>query len=512
MNRTIAGLSAALLLPAGTVAVLLMMPNASAEQPPPPAPAPGESDSSLLAAMERDLGLAPKEARERIAREAKSGRSAVTLRKKLGTKFGGAWLKEETGELVVAVTDPQQAAEVQEAGAIAEVVEHSATELENVKDELDDVATKAPADDIAGWYVDSETNEVVVLSTGDAAAAADFIKASGVDPENVRVEVTDEQPETYADLRGGDPFFMGRARCSIGFATEDSSFNPGFVTAGHCGTEKTPVSAKPNGEEQGYIAGSSFPGDDWAWVRTNKEWAAQPFIKGERDATALVTGAVAATVGSTVCRSGDTTGYRCGTVTNIDASINYKQGIVSGLTRTTACSESGDSGGPFVQLQESRRIGDRVVDVVQAQGVTSGGSNSCTNPNPYTYFQPVDEILEKSGDSLVTTRCLDENTFARGTLTQGGNSYHPNGSYVKVESSGTISACLFGPRDADYDLYLQKWDGTAWVTVKSSVGNNADEKLSYAVTVDEKNPAAFWTIRVRSSKGSGKFEVAFSTP
>jgi streptogrisin D len=50
-------------------------------------------------------------------------------------------------------------------------------------------------------------------------------------------------------------------------------------------------------------------------------------------------------VNQSVRRSGSTTGLRSGTVTALNATVNYSEGSVTGLIRTTVCAEGGDSGG-----------------------------------------------------------------------------------------------------------------------------------------------------------------------
>ena len=95
-----------------------------------------------------------------------------------------------------------------------------------------------------------------------------------------------------------------------------------------------------------------------------------------------------AAVGASVCRSGSTTGWHCGTIQARDASVTYSQGTVSGLIRTNVCAEPGDSGGSFIAG-------------TQAQGVTSGGSGNCSSGGT-TYFQPVNEILSAYGLTLTT--------------------------------------------------------------------------------------------------------------
>ncbi|MBR7678378.1 S1 family peptidase, partial [Streptomyces daliensis] len=70
----------------------------------------------------------------------------------------------------------------------------------------------------------------------------------------VRVETVEEAPQTFsAGTVGGDPYYTGNVRCSIGF-----SVHGGFVTAGHCGKQGASVS----GWDRSYIGnfqGSSFP-------------------------------------------------------------------------------------------------------------------------------------------------------------------------------------------------------------------------------------------------------------
>ena len=49
-----------------------------------------------------------------------------------------------------------------------------------------------------------------------------------------------------------------------------------------------------------------------------------------------------------VDRRGSTTGVRSGTVTGLDATVNYGGGdVVDGLIKTDVCAEPGDSGGPL---------------------------------------------------------------------------------------------------------------------------------------------------------------------
>ena len=108
-----------------------------------------------------------------------------------------------------------------------------------------------------------------------------------------------------------------------------------------------------------------------------------------------VIGGNAYTFGSGRCsigfsvEGGFVTAGHCGTIQQKNASVTYPQGTVSGLTRTNACAEPGDSGGSWL-------AGD------QAQGVTSGGSGNCSSGGTF-YFQPISEILSVYSLRLVTS-------------------------------------------------------------------------------------------------------------
>ncbi|BCB90458.1 S1 family peptidase [Phytohabitans suffuscus] len=489
MKRRLAILAAAVLLPVGAVA----LPSAPAVAAPGPGvPPAGAASAQMLGAMQRDLGLTADQARARIAREDDASRTDARLRKELGAAYGGAYLTAGATSLVVGVTSQAQAAKVTAAGATAKVVARSEAQLDAVKSTLDRGAAKAPAASVPGWYVDVATNTVVVLSRGDATAARAF--AATAKSGAVRVVATDEAPVPLYDVRGGDAYYMG-GRCSVGF-----SVTGGFVTAGHCGTTGTATQGY-NQVAQGTFRGSSFPGNDYAWVQVNSNWTPQPWVNNYAGGNVTVAGSTEAAVGASICRSGSTTGWRCGTVQAKNSTVNYPQGTVTGLTRTNACAEPGDSGGSWLSGQ-------------QAQGVTSGGSGNCTSGGT-TYFQPVNEILSVYGLTLTTsgggeppppTGCSGYEFTRSGSLSSGASVYQPDGSYYYSSASGTHRACLDGPSGVDFDVYLQKWNGSAWVNVASGITPNPDETVTYSGT------AGYYRYRVHAYSGSGSYTLGFSNP
>ncbi|WP_433238133.1 S1 family peptidase [Streptosporangium sp. CA-135522] len=363
-----------LLAGAATVALYLaasMAPASAAPAPTPPSP-------SVVDALQRDLGLTAEQAVTRLANEARAMAAESALSSALGGKYAGAWLNADASQLLVATSDAATADAIRAKGAQPVVVTRTLEQLNALKDRLD----QAPAEAKSGaslWYVDLPTNSVVVLAAQQAAGEA-LVTAAGVDRKAVRVMASSEQPRPFIDIIGGNPYYInGNTRCSIGFSVTRGS-TPGFVSAGHCGRAGARTT-NPTGTFQG----SSFPGNDYSWIAAPGN-TPRPWVRGSGGANVIVRGSTQAVVGSSICRSGSTTGWRCGTIQQHNASVTYPQGTVSGLTRTSACAEPGDSGGSFISGS-------------QAQGVTSGGSGNCSSGGT-TYHQPVNEILSVYGLTL----------------------------------------------------------------------------------------------------------------
>lgn len=460
-------------------------------------PTPETASPEMTAAMERDLGLTPAEIDELLEEEFVASSVAEKVESSLGSAFAGSWIDDDS-DLVVAITDRSQARKVRALGAEPKVVARSADQLNAAVTALDR-AKRPSADDVAGWYVDVETNSVVVEALPGARGAAQrFIRASGVDASAVRVVTTTDKPELLYDVRGGDAYYPGSSRCSIGF-----SVGGGFVTAGHCGGVGTSTRGY-NQVSQGVVRGSSFPGNDYGWVEVNSSWTPTALVnRYSGSQTVTVAGSQEAAVGASVCRSGSTTGWRCGQITAKNQTVNYAQGSVFGLTRTTACAEGGDSGGSWLSGQ-------------QAQGVTSGGSGNCTSGG-VTYFQPVQEILSAYGLSLVTsgggdpppppTGCNNYEYTYSGSLSGSGDyEIEPNGSYFYWGTSGTHQGCLQGPSGTDFDLYLQRWSGSSWQTVASSTSSSSSETVSY------NGSAGYYRYVAYSYSGSGSYTLGINVP
>ncbi|AJF64415.1 S1 family peptidase [Streptomyces vietnamensis] len=239
------------------------------------------------------------------------------------------------------------------------------------------------AADVAGtaWRVDTATGQVVVTadSTVSQAEIARIKHKAGANAGALRIERT---PGTFNKLiSGGDAIYASSWRCSLGFNVKDSAGNYYFLTAGHCTDGAgTWWSNSSHSTVLGSTAGSSFPTNDYGIVRYTNTSVTKSGTVGSVD----ITSAANATVGMSVTRRGSTTGIHSGTVTGLNATVNYGGGdIVYGMIQTNVCAEPGDSGGPLYS-------GSKAI------GLTSGGSGNCSSGGT-TFFQPVTEALSAYG-------------------------------------------------------------------------------------------------------------------
>ncbi|WP_329449976.1 S1 family peptidase [Streptomyces sp. NBC_01724] len=396
MRRTTAlraGLSAILLL--GAWATAGVVPASAADAPSTPSASTTTSSftsasttkapasAGLLSAMQKDLGLTASQAKARLTAERTATAVQGKARRAAGPSYGGSWFDPATGKLTVAVTSDKKAGAVRATGAAVRLVAHSARQLDAAKARLD---TLSAPDGVASWHVDPKASRVVVnvvASSEDDNDVRSFVEqAAKVGP--VLVQRTSEAPKTFAaGTVGGDPYYTGNVRCSIGF-----SVYGGFVTAGHCGQAGAGVSGW-DGSYIGNFQGSSFPGDDYAWVSVGSGWWTVPVVLGWGTVSdQLVRGSAEASIGASICRSGSTSHWHCGNVLATNETVNYSQGAVYQMTKTSVCAEPGDSGGSFIS-------GD------QAQGVTSGGWGNCSSGGE-TWHQPINEILNRYGLTLHT--------------------------------------------------------------------------------------------------------------
>jgi streptogrisin D len=275
----------------------------------------------------------------------------------------------------VTVTSAADAAQVRAAGAVPKMVARSAADLARTTSTLRR-SVRTPG---TGWAVDPATNKVVVWvdSTITGTRMAALRRTLAAQGGATRVERVPGRIRPL--IAGGDAIFAGRGRCSLGFNVRNAAGARFFLTAGHCGNIAARWTLR-DGTALGTRVSSSFPRNDFALIRYTNASIAKPgavtlFGGLRRDITASGN----AVVGRPVVRSGSTTGVHTGVVTALNSTVNYPEGTVTGLIRTTVCAEPGDSGGPLFAGNT-------------ALGLTSGGSGDCRTGG-VTFFQPVVEAL-----------------------------------------------------------------------------------------------------------------------
>jgi streptogrisin C len=373
-------------------------------------PAPRYSQSQVhpdaAAAMARQKGITIAQATARLTRERASGTLGARIEKSLGSRSGGSYL-DSNGNLVVTTLDTAAKAVATRSGARARLVDDSSARLDAIMGQLDRQAAKTGAGAVQGWYVDVPTNTVVVTVTEGAvdARTAAMAKLANGFGDSVRIESRPaaQAPKPAEWLAGGYEFNQPNgAACSVGFNTLDRYNNNVVLTAGHC------VRGSGWITRNGYQIGAprtvnygGYYGDDFGTFWNNYPGYWQPSPSVYRYDTGTYMRVVGQwdnpPVGATVCKSGRTTGFKCGTITALNQSVVYTDGTwLSGLVRHNACVEPGDSGGANISAGG------------YALGVTSGASTDkytrCLEKSGYanvSYYQPVGEALAANGLRLL---------------------------------------------------------------------------------------------------------------
>ncbi|BCL17979.1 S1 family peptidase [Micromonospora sagamiensis] len=237
------------------------------------------------------------------------------------------------------------------------------------------------------WGHDPATGRMT-LTVDDTVGAAE-VAALRATAARVGAVLRHEPGRLTTLIAGGEAIYAGGGgRCSLG-ANVRSGSTWYFVTAGHCtAAGSTWYANSGQSTVLGSRAGSSFPGNDYGIVRYTNTSIAHPSAVHTYPGLLTINGVGSPYVGQRVCRSGSTTGVRCGYVQALNATVNYAEGSVFGLIRTNICAEPGDSGGPLYDPATGRIL-----------GILSGGSGNCATGG-VSYYQPIAEILSAYGVTL----------------------------------------------------------------------------------------------------------------
>ncbi len=360
--------------------------------------------------------------------------------------------------------------------------------------------------------VDSRLEGTELVVTVESSADAEVVESVGARAEigtasEGRETTVIEGLEAADDLRGGMPYrysgSSGPFRCSMGFVGIDSvTEGVEVLTAGHCegntGTNRTALnitraggtgSGSPTGLTTSTVLGpaldhvtSEFPADsdqfyDHGFIDINEAaWTPKPEVvtygfsaSGAPLASTpvFVRDAGPTTVGATICKSGATSGWTCGTVQEIDevypvggSSCAASDYCVGGVL-ATICVRPGDSGG--AALVGTRAVGITSASSAPSSGCRTGEIGIFSHVDSVTFeaatdlqpdWEPLIAFAQSSRNSTSTVR-LDPTSTPNllGRIT-GGSSRHSvsvsiNGgaaSTPTVNSSGNWSVPLAGQR------------------------------------------------------------------
>ena len=156
-------------------------------------------------------------------------------------------------------------------------------------------------------------------------------------------------------------------------------------------------------------------------------------------------------------------------------------------------------------------IASRNWDFGDGSGSTAANpSKTYASGGTYTVMLTVTDNL---GSSASTSKSVTVGAACPGTAINGsfsgGNGQtqiQPGGSWYQSTVAGLHTACLTGPGGTDFDLYFDRWNGSAWVEVAKSEGPTSSETVRYDGT------AGYYRYRVVNYSGTGAYTLTYSRP
>jgi subtilisin family serine protease len=155
-------------------------------------------------------------------------------------------------------------------------------------------------------------------------------------------------------------------------------------------------------------------------------------------------------------------------------------------------------------LQNSSLTPQQVRDTMVANATPNVVSNPGTGSPNRLLYTPVagTPTPDPTPDPTPPPGCPTSET-ATGTFTGTGSQALLTSC---VSSTGTHGGVLTGPAGVDFDVYLQKLNGTTWTDVAQGIGTTANETVTYNGT------AGTYRWRVVSYRGSGKYTLTITRP
>ena len=445
-------------------------------------------------AYQQALDIPSAVAREDLKVQAEGAEADLVgdLESRLGENFAGIWFDPGYGEYVVPVASDTAGAVVGEVMAAAQlkenyrthIVKYSWGELQAAHNKVDASLREFFDANLIYTSLDPRTNAVVVhvASAVDARKQVALNQLANGMGDEVELRASRENafqgsrdacsnvvPNCGSPLRGGVEIGPWKqpygGTCTAAFRAIGVNGQKYLLSAGHCAAEKNPsnpiLSWQARDEQKlpvygqakylGEVEQLAFPTHDWmkinvtgsAWDLPLQSWpslvaywgkgsgvAGQPPI----DAEYVISGEASSVVGQGVCHSGIASGGSCGQVVETNVSFNFgEQGNVTyDLVKVkNACSEGGDSGGPWfasnvaygIHIGKTATLApcgssvfyEEITDATEALGVTVGpGFSPQTETNAATAIGSLQATLNGSVNprGLLTTYHFEWGTTA----------------------------------------------------------------------------------------------------
>ncbi len=134
------------------------------------------------------------------------------------------------------------------------------------------------------------------------------------------------------------------------------------------------------------------------------------------------------------------------------------------------------------------------------------GSDSFTFEATDSAGQASNTATESVTVNQVTSGCPAGFTSYTGSVSQGNDSYQPDGNYYYA-GSGAEQGQMSGPSGTDFDLYLYKYSYYwGWTVVASSTSNTSNESISY------NGSSGYYLWDIYAYSGSGSYSFCLSHP
>jgi hypothetical protein len=189
---------------------------------------------------------------------------------------------------------------------------------------------------------------------------------------------------------------------------------------------------------------------------------------------------------------------------------NYKITVPTGQTQLKI-TMSGGTGDADLYV---KRGAQPTLTVFDYRPYLTGNNETVTVTNPVAgdWYISINGYAAYSGVSLNATytgggggQCTSYSGSLSGT---GASQIQPNGTYYQTTVTGNHTGVLTGPASGvDFDLYLQKWNGSAWANVASGTGSTANESVTYS-----SGTAGYYQWKVLSYSGSGSYTLCIGHP